>query len=307
MEIRVLKNYMVVARLRNITTAATVLNISQPALSTQIKHLEEELGKQLLIRSGRGDKRLSLTEEGRILCKRAEEILTLVTRTEDEIRQPEDTISGTVSIGAGETKAMEIAAKAAYHLRSKYPRIRFELTSGNAQLITDYLDKGLLDIGLVLCEPDRTRFSFIPLDVPDRWGILMPSDSPLAQQDDIQPADVLDLPLIVSRQEGESETLQTLLQAEYEHLDIVATYNLAHNAAQLVREGLGYAICYDSLVNTDDPTLCFRPFQDQPVIPGFFIWKQERLFSRAAAAYLNELKQLMEENRTAEQAARKQR
>lgn len=121
MELRVLQYFLAVAREQSIIKAAKSLHISQPALSTQIKKLEEELEKQLLIRGTKGSRKVTLTEEGMILRKRAEEILNLVQKTEREISFSSEMIMGEVYIGAGETDAVRYLARAAQELYHSYP------------------------------------------------------------------------------------------------------------------------------------------------------------------------------------------
>ena len=155
MELRVLHYFLAVAREQSISAAAQSLHLTQPTLSTQLKALEEELGKQLLVRGTKGSRKVTLTEEGMILRKRAEEILTLVNKAEEEIAHSDDTVVGTVSIGAGETDIVRYFAKAARTLQKRYPDIRYQISSGNAEYVLEYLDKGLIDFGLVFGEVDH--------------------------------------------------------------------------------------------------------------------------------------------------------
>ena len=173
MEIRVLEYFLAVAREQNITAAAEALHISQPALSRQLKNLEEELGKQLLIRGVKGSRKVLLTEEGMILRKRAEEILSLVQKTEKEITLSDEAIAGNVFIGAGETEAVRLFAKTAMRLRQKYPDIRYNISSGNAEHVLEYLDKGLIDFGLLFVEVDPQKYEWMPVPARDIWGVLM--------------------------------------------------------------------------------------------------------------------------------------
>ena len=238
MELRVLQYFLAVAREQNITAAAESLHLSQPTLSTQLKAMEEELGKQLLVRGTKGSRKVTLTEEGMILRKRAEEILSLVKRTEEEISHSDDTIMGDVYIGAGETDIVRFFARAAKEIQKKYPDIHFHISSGNAEYVLEYLDKGLIDFGLLFGRVDLQKYESIPLPVKDVWGVLMPKDSPLADKEFICPEDLWDKPLIVSHQEGDDQYLAHWLQRELSDLNVVATYNLVFNASLLVDEGL---------------------------------------------------------------------
>ena len=286
MELRVLQYFLAVAREQNITAAAESLHLSQPTLSTQLKAMEEELGKQLLIRGTKGSRKVTLTEEGMILRKRAEEILSLVKRTEEEISHSDDTIMGDVYIGAGETDIVRFFARAAKEIQKKYPDIHFHISSGNAEYVLEYLDKGLIDFGLLFGRVDLQKYESIPLPVKDVWGVLMPKDSPLADKEFICPEDLWDKPLIVSHQEGDDQYLAHWLQRELSDLNVVATYNLVFNASLLVDEGLGYALCLDKLINTKESSLCFRPFS------ACIVWKKYQMFSKAADVFLKKLQEL---------------
>ena len=294
MELRVLEYFLAVAREQNITAAAESLHLSQPALSRQLREMEEKLGKQLLIRGVKGSRKVILTEEGMILRKRAEEILSLVRRTENEITQSDETIAGNVFIGTGETETVRLFAKVAKKLQQKYPDIRYNISSGNAEHVLEYLDKGIIDFGLLFTEIDAQKYEAIPVPIKDTWGVLMRKDSPLAEKETICPEDLWDKPLIVSHQKGDDRYLNQWLQREESELHIVATYNLLFNASLLVDEGLGYALCYDKLINTKGSNLCFRPFSPGLEARGFIVWKKYQVFSKAANIFLQYLQELLE-------------
>lgn len=294
MELRSLEYFLAVAREQNISAAAQSLHISQPALSTQLKNMEEELGKQLLIRGTKGSRRVALTEEGMILRKRAEEILSLMKRTEEEISCSDETIVGDVFIGTGETDVMRLFAGTAKKLQKKYPDIRYHISSGNAEQVMEQLDKGLIDFGLLFSNVDSEKYEAIPVPVKDTWGVLMRRDSSLAEKESIIPEDLWDKPLIVSHQRGEDSYLGRWLKRETSKLNIVATYNLVLNASILVDEGLGYALCFDKLINTEGSNLCFRSFSPALEAHGFIIWKKYQVFSKAAGTFLSCLREMID-------------
>ena len=294
MEFRLLEYFLAVAREQNITAAAESLHISQPALSTQLKNMEDELGKQLLIRGVKGSRKVILTEEGMILRKRAEEMLLLMRRTKEEITGSNETIAGNVFIGTGETETVRLFAKVAKKLQQKYPDIRYNISSGNAEHVLEYLDKGLIDFGLLFTEIDPQKYEAIPVPIQDTWGVLMRKDSPLAEKETICPEDLWDKPLIVSHQKGDDVYLNQWLQREESELHIVATYNLLFNASLLVDEGLGYALCYDKLINTKGSNLCFRPFSPRLEAHGFIVWKKYQVFSKATNIFLQYLREMIE-------------
>lgn len=297
MDLRVLEYFLAVAREQNITAAAESLHVSQPALSTQLKNLEEKLGKQLLIRGVKGSRKVILTEEGMILRKRAEEILSLVHRTEDEITRSEESIVGDIYIGTGETDIIRLFAQAAKELQKKYPDIHYHISSGNAEHVLEYLDKGLIDFGLLFSQVDSQKYEVLPVPAKDRWGVLMRRDSPLAEKERITPEDLWDKPLIVSHQRGDDTYLGRWFQCELSKLNIIATYNLVFNASLLVDEGLGYALCFDKLINTHGSDLCFRPLSPLLAAPSFIVWKKYQVFSKAAGTFLQCFREMLKADR----------
>lgn len=294
MELRVLQYFLAVAREQSIVRAAESLHLSQPTLSTQIKAMEEELGKQLLIRGTKGSRKVTLTEEGMILRKRAEEILNLVQKTEREISFSDSVIVGDVYIGTGETDAVRFIAKAARELYEAYPGIHYHISSGNAMFVMEQLDKGLIDFGIVFDSVDHTKYNAIELPFKDTWGVLMRKDSPLAAKEAILPEDLWEKPLIISQQGHNHGALTTWIQKEISELEIVATYNLLFNASLMVEEGLGYAIGFDKIINTSgNSNLCFRPLTPRQESTMSIIWKKYQVFSKASEKFMQKMKELL--------------
>lgn len=292
MEIRVLKYFLAIIREQSINRAAESLYLSQPSLSRQIQNLEEKLGKQLLIRGTKGTRKITLTEEGMILKKRAEEILNLIEKTENEISLSDNIIAGDVYIGAGETDAVRLLAKIAKEIQSNYPDIHYHISSGNAEFVLEQLDKGLIDFGLVFGNVDSKKYNSLKLSSKDTWGVLMRKDSELSHKKYITPKDLYDKPLIISHQRNQGGDFSSWLNCNLEKLNIVATYNLLFNASLLVDEGLGYAIVLDKIINTgDNSNLCFRPLEPAVEAELSFIWKKYQVFSKAAEQFLIKLKE----------------
>ena len=293
MEIRVLRYFLAVARERNITGAANYLHPTQPTLSRQIHDLEKELGQQLLIRKSH---RVELTPEGVLLRKRAEEIIAMVDKTEAEFASMEDTVSGDIYIGSGETQAIRQIAELIKDLGEAYPNIHYHLHSGNAEDVTERLDKGLLDFGILIQPADLTKYDYLDLPARDRWGVIMRKDSPLAEKEAIEKNELLEIPLLCSRQVVGSRHSENKFAewfgTDYEKLNIVATYNLMYNAAILVEAGVGYALTLDKLANTsEDSVLCFRPLRPELESGLNVVWKKYQVFSPAAELFLKTLKE----------------
>lgn len=289
MEIRVLEYFLAIAREQSISGAAEALHLSQPTLSRQIKDMEEELGKQLLIR---GNRKITLTDEGMLLRKRAEEIISLVQKTEAEISLSDDTIGGDIYIGAGETDVVRNIAKIAKNISNNYPNIHYHITSGDGVDISEKLDKGLFDFAILLDHIDISKYNYINLPMKDTWGVLMRKDSPLANKQYITREDLYGMPLILSRQAANGSGLNTWFKKNLSELNIVATYNLVYNASLMVDEGLGYALCLDKIINTSgDSNLCFKPLNPRLEVGMSIVWKKYKVFSKAVDKFLEGLKE----------------
>ncbi|MCD7880091.1 MAG: LysR family transcriptional regulator [Clostridiales bacterium] len=288
MELRVLQYFLTVTREQSILGAAQALHLSQPTLSRQLREMEEELGKQLFIRSNR---KITLTEEGMLLRKRAEEILSLVDRTKDEISLSDEVIAGDIHIGAGESEGIRFLARAAKALQEEYPLVHFHNVSGDRVTVMEDLDKGLLDFGILFGEIDSSKYESLKLPYTERFGVLMRRDDPLARKETVTSADLADKPLIVSRQPlGDSSMLRGLDERQ-----VVATYNLLFNGSIMVEEGMGYAICFDHIINVSgDSPLCFRPLEGQPEIEMHVVWKKYQVFTKAGQKFLDKLREIAE-------------
>ncbi|AKO93034.1 LysR family transcriptional regulator [Priestia filamentosa] len=291
MELRVLRYFLTVAREGNITRAADFLHVTQPTLSRQLKELEQKLGKKLFIRSSHS---IILTDEGILLRKRAEEIVDMVDKLEAEFSSMEETISGDVYIGGGETDAMRQIARVVKELQLNYPNIRYHLYSGNEEDVTDRLDRGLLDFGILIQPADLSRYNYINIPAKDVWGVVMRKDSPLAVKNTIQAVDLLNVPLICSRQAMKQtyskNEFADWFGEDFDKLNVVTTYNLAYNAAIMVEEGLGYAITLDKIVDTSsDSNLCFKPLEPRLESGLNIVWKKHQVFSIAANMFFKKM------------------
>lgn len=291
MEFRVLQYFLAIAREESISGAAEYLHISQPTLSRQIKDLEEELGTVLF---ERGSRKITLTDDGRLLRKRAEEIVGLVNKTESDIISGKTSLNGDVYIGCGETEGMTYIAKVIKKVQSIHPHIKFHLHSGNGEDIMERLDKGLIDFGVLIDVRDLSKYHYMKFPVKDISGVLMRKDSPLAKYDVISAKDLVDVPLILSAQDLDRQQIPEYLN-DNENYHVVATYNLIYNASLMVKEGVGYALGIDKLINTDCTSeLCFKPLEPKAQADIVFVWKKYQQFSKSAQYFLNVMQQLFE-------------
>ena len=284
MELRVLRYFLEVAREENITAAAESMHITQPTLSKQLMDLEDELGKKLFIR---GKRRITLTEDGMLLRKRASEIIELVEKTETELQKNDELVVGDVYIGAAETDGIKLIAKICKNSQNKYPNIHYHLFSGNSEDVLEKLDKGLIDFAILFEPSDFKKYNHIKLPVYNNWGLLMKKDNPLAKLEYIKPKDLLNIPLIFSKQALDNNELTGWFGYNVEKLNIVATYNLIYNASFFVEENFGSALTLDNLVN--NPNLCFKPLAPNLKSNLVMAWKKYQVFSKASQIFLDKL------------------
>jgi DNA-binding transcriptional LysR family regulator len=290
MDLRVLEYFLAIAREENMTNAAETLHVTQPTLSRQIADLEKELGKTLFIRTNR---QTLLTEDGMRLRNRAEEILSLVSRTESEMKSDSSDVTGEIHIGAAETNIMSILAAAIKELHGEYPLIKYNIYSGNADDVSEKLEHGILDFGLMIEPVNKSKYEYIEIPDYNVIGILMRKDSPFASKEYLTAADLLDMPLLISsRQNNNSHSaLFTQMGIDYDKLNIIARYNLIYNASLMVECGLGNAICIDHLADTSaDSPLTFRPFSPEIKSRLVLVWKKYRLLSKPEQLFLEVLK-----------------
>ncbi len=291
MELRELRYFLAVAQEQSITKAAEYLYIAQPSLSKQMQNLEKEIGRPLFVR---GSRKITLTETGMLLKKRAEEMMDLYEKTEAEISAPEGDICGDVHIGSGESYAVRTVAKAAKEVMLEHPRIKFDFFSGDANDVTEKLDKGLLDFGILVDYADLSEYNSMRLPLADSWGVLMRKDSPLAEKDTVAPEDLSGQPLICSQQSMEKHGVIKQWFGEISDLNVRAKVNLVYNASVLVREGVGYAVTLARLVNTTgDSDLCFRPISPAIETHLDIVWKKYAVFSKPSECFLNKLREIL--------------
>ncbi len=291
MELRVLEYFLAVAREQSIMGAADYLNITQPTLSRQLHDLENELGKKLFIR-GKRNRKITLTEEGVLFRKRAQEIIYLAERAKNEMRQSDKKISGDIYIGAGETDTMSHIVAIIQGIREKYPDVHLHVVSGNSEDLLPRLDAGLFDFCLLIGNINQSKYDFLNLPWQDEWGVLMRRDSPLAQKETIAPEDLWNEPLIVSYGVLDSPQFFKSMKKTREELNIIATYNLAYNASIMAKMGMGYVLVLNKIINTEGSNLCYRPLQSFPSAGMSLVWKKYTVFSKAAGYFLEQIQEI---------------
>ncbi len=288
MEIRVLRYFLTVVREESITKAAEVLHITQPTLSRQLAQMEEEIGVKLF---DRGSRKIQLTNEGILLRRRAEEILQLVDQTEKELVEQEELVEGKISIGCGEIASVQLLPELFASFRRRYPRVSFDLFTATADLVKEQLDKGLLDIGLLLEPVDMEKYDFIRLNMKEKWVVLMRPDDPLAQRKVVTAKDLSSLPLILPRRIRVRSELASWFGEYYNKLNVAFTSNLNTNGAIMVSKGLGYSLVIEgSMPFWDKSKVTYRPLYPELTAASVLAWKRGQPFSLAAAKFIESIR-----------------
>ena len=287
MELRVLNYFLAIAREENITKAAQVLHVSQPALSRQMMQLEEELDVKLFTRSNH---RIILTEDGLLLKRRAQELLSLAEKTKRDFLQKETELTGEIAIGSGEFRSTRELAKVMVAFRKRHPLVQFRIYSGNADNIQDYIGRGHLDLG-VMGEPvDIRKYDFIPMPVKERWGVLVREDSELAEKEQVEARDLLNIPLVTASRSLQGE-LSGWFGDLYGRMEIAAMGNLLYNEAMLVESGIGAVLCIQ--LNCTYEKLRFIPLSPAVESRTALVWKKDSVYPPATTAFIDFAKECL--------------
>lgn len=282
MEIRVLNYFLAIAREENFTKAAQQLHVTQPTLSRQIADLERELGVKLFVRSNHN---IILTEDGMILKRRAQEILSLEDKTKRDFLQKDEVLSGTISIGSGEFRSTKYLAKIIAAFHKKYPDVKYEIYSGNAGNIRDYIERGFLDIGLMSEPIDVRKYNFVNMPINEQWGVFVPDSFPLSEKERISPKDLAGMSVITATGDFNQSRIGKWLGDYKDQVEITATANLPYNEAVLVQENMGVMLSIK--LNCTYENLRFIPLVPVLEVSTALAWKKDQIFSTATSAFID--------------------
>lgn len=290
MEIRTLRYFLAVAREENMTRAAELLHVTQPTLSKQLKSLEDELGKKLFTRHSFS---IQLTEEGMLLRKRAEDLIKMADKITSEFLTLDDVTGGDVYFGLAESYQIRFLAKEINTFKKDYPGLRYHITSGDTEQVTEKLDKGVIDFAVLVEEPNRTKYHYLQFPKADVWGVVMPRECTLAEKEHICLEDLKGLPLFCSEQ-GWREDIARWCGNQIEELQLEGSFRLSYNASLFVKENLGYLLTFDRLIDTSpDSGLVFRPLFPRLETRMYLVWKKYQVFTPIAEHLLNHLRNKM--------------
>lgn len=288
MEIRVLRYFLTVVREEGITKAADALHITQPTLSRQLAQMEEDIGVKLF---HRGTRKITLTNEGMLLRRRAEEILQLVDNTEKELIEQEEQIEGKITIGCGELASVQVLSELIGEFSEKHPGVSYDIFTATADLVKEQMDKGLIDIGLLLEPVDIEKYEFIRLGTRERWVVLMRPDDQLAKREAVCAKDLSELPVILPRRLNVQSELASWFGDYYANLCVLFTSNLNTNGAVMVRNGLAYSVVIEGSVPFWDQTkITYRPLSPELTATCVLAWKRQQPFSLAATKFIEHIK-----------------
>ena len=288
MEIRNLRYFLAVAREENMTRAAETLHVTQPTLSKTMKALEDELGKKLFVRHSFS---ISLTEEGELLRNRAEDLVTMADKIEKEFLSLDELTGGELYFGLAESYQIRHLAKEIRMLKERYPGLRYHITSGDTEQVTEKLDKGLLDFAVICDVPDGRKYEYIAFPEGDIWGLILPADAALAKKESIRIEDLLGLPLFASEQGWEGD-IRGWAGEHFAQLRLEGSFRLAYNASMFVREGLGYQLTFRNLVDVSEVSgLVFRPLEPKLEVKLYLIWNRYQAFTPIAERFLAQIRE----------------
>ncbi len=286
MEIRTLRYFLATAREENMTRAAELLHVTQPTLSKALRALEEELGKKLFTRHSF---HISLTEEGMLLRDRAEDLVGMADKIEKEFLSLDDITGGDLFLGLAESCQIRYLAREIRKLKTVYPGLKYHITSGDTEQVTEKLDRGLLDFAVLCDTPDARKYDYLPFPKPDIWGVIMKEDDPLAKKEAIVTDDLIGLPLFTSEQ-GWKNDIGKWCGERLHELSLEGSFRLAYNASLFVREGLGYQLTFAGLIDTSKGSgLVFRPLSPKLETRLFLIWNKYQTFTPIAERFLAQI------------------
>lgn len=286
MEIKNLRYFLAVAREENMSKAAEQLHVSQPTLSKTLKSLEEELGKKLFVRHSFS---ISLTDEGMLLRDRAQDLVAMSDKIEQEFSSLDDITGGDIYFGLAESYQIRYLAREIYKLKEKYPNFTYHITSGDTEQVTEKLDKGILDFA-VLCEtPDSNKYEYVKFPEADVWGAIVPSSHPLAKKKFIHVSDLIGQPLFVSEQSWNNE-IKAWSKDRYQELKLEGSFRLSYNGSVFARENLGILLTFKDLINTEGTDMAFRPLSPELKSELYLIWNKYQAFTPIAGKFLEQIK-----------------
>ena len=287
MEIRTLRYFLAVAREENMSRAAEQLHVTQPTLSKALKALEEELGKKLFTRHSFS---IALTEEGVLLRDRAEDLVSMADKIEQEFLSLDDITGGDLYFGLAESYQIRYLAREIRQMKKAYPNLRYHITSGDTEQVTEKLDKGLLDFAVICTAPDQRKYHALAFPESDYFGAAFPADSALAEREAITAEELVGQPLFCSEQSWEHD-IRPWAEERFSQLHLEGSFRLSYNGSMFAKEGLGVLLTLNDLIDTSPGSgLVFRPLSPKLEMKMFLIWNKYQNFTPIAERFLKQIR-----------------
>ena len=285
MDLRSLNYFSVVAEELNFTRAAQRLCMSQPPLSNQIKALEEELGTPLFLRGGRT---LQLTEAGKVLYRRASQLLDLAERTQEEVSSLAMGLSGTLCLGSVAGLAPFLAARWLAGFREEYPLVRFEIVNGSSDDIIDQIQRGYIELGLIAAPYDDEHLEGIPVgDEP--WCAIMSRRNPLAAEPE-KPLPLKELagqPLIVPHRRSRVDEIRSWFQQAGAEPTIIGEHSNYVDVLAMASADVGISIFPQTAPETMPGIVCRRIVEPSHQARYLLVRKRNTSISELSQAFLD--------------------
>lgn len=290
MEIKVLRNFLIIAKFENITKASEIIGITQPTLTKQIQNLEKELNKKLFKRHSFS---IQLTDEGRLLKKHAEDMIAMADKITEEFNSFDEISGGNIYLGLAESHQISFIAKTIKELKKRNPNLHYHITSGDTEQVTEKLDKGLLDFAAIVESPNKEKYNYIEMPSSNKWGVIMAADSELAKKRVIKVSDLIGKPLFCSNQSWEND-IPKWAKNNMKNLRKEGSFRLAYNGSIFAREKLGYLLSFEKLIDVSpDSGLVFKYLSPKLETKMYIIWSRKRILSPIATKFIEELKRVI--------------
>ncbi|WP_250454549.1 LysR substrate-binding domain-containing protein [Caballeronia sp. ATUFL_M2_KS44] len=239
MDLKQLRAFVTVAETGNVTRASTLLNLVQPAVSRQLRLLEEDMGTEFFDRSRHG---MQLTASGKTMLEYARRILDEVARAKAEIQPVEGPVSGIVSIGLLASTSDVLATLLAGEVAKRYPHIRLRLTIGYAGHLQDWLQAGDVDAALLYGQKETSALHVKPLLEESLWAVAAPS-AMLSRKRPLTLARVAREPFILpAAPQGLRAVIEHAATEAGLTLQVFAETNALSVQKELVAQGHGWTI-----------------------------------------------------------------
>ncbi|MEW5791309.1 MAG: selenium metabolism-associated LysR family transcriptional regulator [Pseudomonadota bacterium] len=285
---RRLQVFHTVARLLSFTKAAEILHMTQPAVTFQIKQLEEQFNTRLFDRT---HNRISLTEAGTIVFEYAERILNLYSELQNRVGEMTGDVRGVLLLGASTTIAEYMLPRVLGDFKERYPEVQVRMHVANTDRIVSMVEDNTIDLGVVEAAVSNKSLA-VRKCCMDQMVAIFPPTHFLAQQSSVRAADLLNY-AFVSREEGSGTrevTNEYLAAAGLDPNDLNITMELGspESVKGAVEGGLGISVVSEATVRKEIAlgTLVAIPLEPPLARPFLFVYQKQKFRSHVMDEFL---------------------